>query len=117
MKVEVNQIEHKNNSEISFGSQRCVYLANALRLKERCVFGIVDGKKVNVDAQCICNRAEITDNYDIINPATVKQVKTAVFSMVLTFFCSAKHLYLIKEHFLMNCFVVIYGKKTVKTGN
>lgn len=61
----------KNNSEISFCSQRCVYLANALRLKERCVFGIVDGKKVNVDAQCICNRAEITDNYDIINPATV----------------------------------------------
>ena len=61
----------KDGAEISFVSQRCVYLANALRLKERRVLAIVDGEKVNIDAQCICDRAEITDNYDIINPATV----------------------------------------------
>lgn len=61
----------RNDSVISVASQRRIYLANALRIKKRRVFGITNGEKINVDAQCICDYAEITDNYDIINPATV----------------------------------------------
>lgn len=61
----------KGDFEISVASQRRVFLSNALKIKERRVYGIVDGKKINVDAQCLCDYAEITDNYDIINPATV----------------------------------------------
>lgn len=61
----------RDGSVITVTSQRSVYLSNALRIKQRCVFGVKNGVRTNVDSHCVCDYAEIIDNYEIINPATV----------------------------------------------
>lgn len=61
----------KDEAVITIESQRSVYLSNALRIKKRCVIGVKNGVRINVDEQCVCDYAEIIDNYEIINPVTV----------------------------------------------
>ncbi len=54
-----------------------VYLSSAIRHKQRKLVGYVGGKPRTVEATLECDYAEIIEEYDIINPATVAPALTA----------------------------------------
>lgn len=61
----------KNAEEIFPYSLRVVDLRRAVRYKTKKVVAIKDGKEKTVSGECECDLAEIREEYEIINPATV----------------------------------------------
>ncbi|MBQ4098391.1 MAG: hypothetical protein IJC72_03685 [Clostridia bacterium] len=52
------------------------YLSSAIRHKQRKLVGYIDGKPRTVESTLECDYAEIIEEYDIINPATVAPALT-----------------------------------------
>lgn len=63
----------KEREEIFPKGQACVDLRRAIRHKMKKVFAYKDGERKLVSGEYICDCAEIWEEYDIINPATVAE--------------------------------------------